>query len=99
MDEELWWIWLAENAKGRDSWPSWTLEEPHFASWCLCYFLLFLLFAGYGVLFVIFHGVLVPRFKVYGWMLFLGFSLVVWGKQCGVVEWRMGHLVLERNKH
>jgi hypothetical protein len=78
MDEELWWMWLAKNAKGGDNWPLWTLEEPYFASWRLCYFLVFLLFVGYGVLFVVFHGILAPKSKVYGWMLFLGFFLVVW---------------------
>ncbi len=44
---------LAENTKKGDSWWSWTLEELHFDFWCLCYFLVLLLFVGYifGVLF------------------------------------------------
>jgi hypothetical protein len=85
--------------RGGDGWPSWTLEQPHFTFWCLCYFFVFLLFASYGVSFVVLHGVLAARSKVCGWALFSGFSLVVRWKQCRVIEWRMGCLVVERNKY
>ncbi len=46
---------LVENAKREDGWQSFMLEEPHFASWCLCYFYVIFSFhlqvMGFGVLF------------------------------------------------
>jgi hypothetical protein len=65
-------------------------EEPHFASWCLCYFILFLflLFASYGIWCVVFHGMLTPKSEVGGGLLFSRFALVVWWRSCRIVEWR-----------
>jgi len=44
---------------------------------CLCYFLVFLLFVSYGIWCVSLHGMLTPRSKVGGEVLFPRFSLVV----------------------
>ncbi len=66
---------LVENTKREDSWWLVTLEDLHFASWCLCYFFVFLLFVGYGIWSVVFHGMLAPILDAGGGAVFLGFLL------------------------
>ncbi len=66
---------LAKNAKKEDDWWSFILEELHFASWCLGYFLWFCCFASYGIWSVVLHGMSAPRSDVGGGALLLEYLL------------------------
>ncbi len=64
---------ISKKTKGGDSWWSWTLEELHFSSWNHYNFLVFFLFIGYEVYFIVFHGVSTPRLEISDGMLFVIF--------------------------
>ncbi len=87
MDDLLrWWIYEQKMLKGQLV--IWIFKELHFASWCLYYFPVFLVFASYGIWCVVLHGMSTLGSRIGGGALFLGFFLVVWWRWCEVTKWR-----------
>jgi hypothetical protein len=66
---------LVENTKREDSWLSFILEESHIVCWCLCYFLCFHCYVGYGIWGVVLYGMSMPKLDVGGGTLLPRFLL------------------------